>query len=147
MPTLINTLTPYGFEESDLKLAIINRMDLCANIGLESQEAAEQYLKLLRRGGAYMGLKFKEMPIDPVSHRRKHPPNEVRYVNRPISGNSTREMLSIYLKHPQMEEKSYKYDPNEIELAKGQIRFELCIHIKNCVTLLKNMAVKFQMNF
>lgn len=142
MPTLINTLTPYGFEESDLKLAIINRMDLCANIDLENQESAEQYLKLLRRGGTYMGLKVKEMPIDPVSHRRKHPPNEVRYVNRPIFGNSTREMLSIYLKHPQMEEKSYKYDPNEIELAKGQIRFELRIHMKKLPYLAKKYGCK-----
>lgn len=142
MPTLVKTLTPYGFDEANLKLAIINRMDLCANIDLENQESAEQYLKLLRRGGAYMGLKFKEMPIDPVSHRRKHPPNEVRYVNRPIFGNSMREMLSIYLKHPQMEEKSYKYDPNEIELAKGQIRFELRIHMKKLPYLAKKYGCK-----
>lgn len=130
IPMLVKTLTPYGFSETDLRMAVLNRMDLCANIDLENQASAEQYLKLLRKGGVYMGLKFKEMPVDPVSHRRKHPPNEVRYVNGPVFGTPAREVLSIYLKYCQMQEKSGRYDPGELQLAKGQVRFELRIYTK-----------------
>ena len=103
----------------------IKRLDLCANIRLKDQPAAERYLKLMRKGGHYRGLNTKEMPLDPVSHRHKHPENEVRYVNGSYSRNGIRETLYIYLKYPQMQERSYLYDAGEIEQAKGQVRFEL----------------------
>ncbi len=127
MPVLIRTLAPYEFEEADLRKAVIKRLDICANIDLSDQASAERYLKLLRKGGYYRGLRSKYMPVDPVSHRRMHPPNEVRFINFPVNKGYTRETLSIYLKYAQMQEKTMWYDVDEIERAKGQVRFELRI--------------------
>lgn len=126
MPALISILMPYGFQQNDLERAFIKRLDICANINLGDQCLAEQYLKLLRKGGFYRGLRSKFMPVSPKSHRPMHPPNEVRFINR-SAASYTLETLSVYLKHPQMLEHSARYDAGEIERAKGQIRFELRI--------------------
>lgn len=124
MPALISVFKPYGFQQNDLERAFIKRLDICANINLGDQYLAEKYLKLLRKGGFYMGLRSRFMPVSPKSHRRMHPPNEVRFINR-SADSYTLETLSVYLKHPQMLEHSARYDAGEIERAKGQIRFEL----------------------
>ncbi len=125
LPALYTALKAFGFEDAVLMAAEIKRLDLCANIRLKDQPAIERYLKLLRKGGHYRGLNTKEIPIDPISHRQKHPKNEVRYVNGARSRDGIRETLSIYLKYPQMQEKSWLYNAGEIEQAKGQMRFEL----------------------
>lgn len=127
IPALFKVLKSYGFKEKELRTAAIRRLDICANIDMGKQESAECYLGLMRRGGYYMGLDDKEMPMDPVSHRRRHPPNEVRYVSRTVSRGGVRETLSIYLKHSQMQENRSRYSAEEIERAKGQVRFELRI--------------------
>lgn len=128
MPALANAFLPYGLDGDDLSMAMVKRLDICANITLESQASAERFLKLLRKGGTYKGLNAKYMPIDPKTHRRQHPPNEVRYIHQAVNRNCTIETLSIYLKHAQMQEKSTRYDAAEIERAKGQVRFELRIN-------------------
>lgn len=125
IPALFSVLKAFGFEDAVLMAAEIKRLDFCANIRLKGQPAAERYLKLLRKGGHYRGLNTKEMPLDPVSRRHKHPKNEARYVNGAYSRSGIRETLSIYLKYPQMQEKSCLYDTGELEQAKGQVRFEL----------------------
>lgn len=137
LPALIYAWEPYGLGAKNLQGASIKRLDICTNIILESQLIAEQYLKLLRKGGYYKGLTTKVMPVDKTSHRRMHPPNEVRYRNAPGHGNRVRENLSIYLKHAQMKENASIYTEDEINLAKGQIRFELRIS-RNKIPYLKN---------
>ncbi len=140
IPALFATLRTFGFEDDVLIATEIKRLDLCANIRLKDQPAAERYLKLMRKGGHYRGLNTKEMPLDPVSHRHKHPGNEVRYVNGSYSRNGIRETLSIYLKYPQMQERSYLYDAGEIEQAKGQVRFELRVKAPKLRYLKKKYA-------
>lgn len=127
LPALAYAWEPYGLEAEILHRAVIKRLDICTNILLKDQAAAEKYLKLLRKGGYYRGLDTKIMPVDKISHRRMHPPNEVRYRNAPARGFRIRETLSIYLKHAQMMENAFLYSTDEIKLAEGQIRFELRI--------------------
>lgn len=136
MSSLVSILIPYGFEQDDLENAFIKRLDICTNINLGDQSSAERYLKLLRKGGFYRGLRFKYMPISPKSHRPMHPPNEVRFLNQPTTSYPI-ETLSIYLKHPQMLKKSIQYNADEIERAKGQIRFELRIGSRKNIYLKK----------
>ena len=136
MPALIHILMPYGFQQNDLEKAFIKRLDICANINLGDQRQAEEYLKLLRKGGFYRGMRSKFMPMDPKSHRRMHPPNEVRFINQSADSYKL-ETLSVYLKHPQMLEHSARYDAGEIECAEGQIRFELRICSRKIIYLRK----------
>lgn len=136
MSALARILAPYGFGQNDLENAFIKRLDICANINLGEQRLAEQYLKLLRKGGFYRGFRSKYMPMNSKSHRPMHPPNEVRFINQ-SAGRYTLETLSIYLKHPQMLENSSRYNADEIDRAKGQIRFELRISSRKNIYLRK----------
>jgi hypothetical protein len=125
MPDLKKALSEFGFKDEDINLSKLRRIDICTNINLESQFKAERYLKLLRKGHIYGGLKEKYMPYDPISKRRKHPNNELRYTN--TNGKRDRQTLSIYLKYAQMLENPDFYDEIEMNTVKGQIRIELRI--------------------
>ena len=101
---------------------------------------AEKYLKLLRKGGYYRGLNQKAKLLDPVAHRYVYPPNEIRYLNQSFSGRRIRETLSIYLKYAQMRERDNVYSTEEMDLAKGQIRFELRISSDKILYFMKKYA-------
>ncbi len=123
LPVLCEKLELYGINKVDSSRMKIRRLDYCSNIQLESQEAAERYLKLLRKGGYYRGYNYKYRMYDMRQKRMVYPWNEVRYQNAAPAARR-REELSIYLKYPQIKKSGKNCDREELEAAKGQIRIE-----------------------
>ena len=121
---LVEILKPLGFLESDIRFAVITRLDVCTNITLDSQEEARAYLKCLRKGGYYKRLYLKDKRFSETAHRYVYLNNEVKFVSRDPKPQRIRQEISIYTKHDQMENSEKGYDEDEIITAEGQIRFE-----------------------
>ena len=125
VPALVEAFTPYGIDWYDFMDAKINRMDLCANIRLDTQDLAEKYLKILQKSGTVHGLGNKIKEYDKVSHHSRYPSNTVCLRNTAKKTDSYRQEFVIYPKYTQMIEYPTFYDEEETCRAKGQLRFEL----------------------
>lgn len=138
MPEVLLKLKEIGIPSKICRKYYIKRIDYCTNVLLNTEEDAEAYLRLLRRGK----LPYNMERVQIYSESQK------RFVDAPNSftiHNKSCE-FTIYSKYAQMKQETI-YDKKEIELAKGQIRIEYRLfrskirYIKNKYDLLEEVRL------
>lgn len=96
---------------------VVHRIDLCANIKLNSRDEVKTYMRLMKKGAyAYNGKRKMEYS----ETQRKKIPTRNSFT---VSGKSFE--FTVYDKYMQMSESDVKYSKEELEYAETQIRIEL----------------------
>ena len=120
IPALKSAWTKY-LDEEIVERAILLRVDFCANIMMDSQDQAKRYMKLLAFGKEPTGMEYTYF-YNKKQHRKVRFHNGITLTGKQCE-------LSIYLKQDQMinqnENQNGYHDEAEIQIAEGQIRFEL----------------------
>ncbi len=94
----------------------LSRVDYCVNIDLGDEDAVHDYLRLMKKGRILYAMQRK---TEYSCIGRRFIPT-----SRSFTTNSAQTEFSIYDKYYQLNAEKEKYDPEEIEEARGLIRIE-----------------------
>lgn len=120
MPALINVWKKY-LSMDVIKRAILLRVDFCCNIKMDNHKQAQRFIKLLSQAKEPAGMEYQYY-YDLGQHRKRKCGNGITLKGKQCE-------IAIYLKQKQMiyQNKYLKgcHSKEEIQLAEGQLRFEL----------------------